>query len=325
MKKILKLSIVILCIILLIACVLPFLIPVPPLQGVVPPEQLSDNDSKFININNLQIHYKYGGQGEPAFVLLHGFLTSTYTWRELFNDLANKGSVVAFDRPAFGLSERPLEWEGSNPYSSDAQVDITIGLMDALGLTEGVLVGNSAGGTIALLTALKYPERVKALILLDPAVYTGSGTPMWIKPLLSLPQFQRLGPLILRGVQNWGKEFGKTAWYDPSKITPQIWEEYTLPLRAKNWDRGLWEFMRANKPSDIEKNLGNIQIPVLVITGENDRIVPPEQTIRLGKELPNAQTVVIPSCGHIPQEECPEAVLAAIDQFLQNNKLTPVK
>ena len=72
---------------------LPFLIPVPPLQGIVPPEQLSDDDSKFINVDNLQIHYKYAGQGEPTFVLLHGFLASTYSWRELFDELANNWSV----------------------------------------------------------------------------------------------------------------------------------------------------------------------------------------------------------------------------------------
>jgi pimeloyl-ACP methyl ester carboxylesterase len=197
--------------------------------------------------------------------------------------------------------------------------------MDALGIPEAVLVGNSAGGTIALLTAIQHPERVKALILLDPAVYTGSGAPGWIEPLLRLPQFQRIGPVLLRGVQKWGIEFGKTAWYDPSRISPRDWDGYTLPLKVVNWDRGLWEFMRARKSLDIETKVKQIQIPVLVITGENDRIVPPEQSIRLAEELPNAQIVVIPQCGHVPQEECPVAVLDAIDKFLQNNDLKPIQ
>ena len=80
--------------------------------------------------------------------------------------------------------------------------------MDTLKVSESVLVGNSAGGTIALLTALRHPERVKALILLDPAIYFGSEPPRWIKPLLNLPQFKRTGPYLLRNVQNWGIEFG---------------------------------------------------------------------------------------------------------------------
>jgi pimeloyl-ACP methyl ester carboxylesterase len=83
--------------------------------------------------------------------------------------------------------------------------------------------------------------------------------------------------------------------------------------------------MLAGKPTNIEGNLNNIHIPVLVITGKNDRIVPAEQSIRLAKELPGAQIVVIPQCGHVPQEECPQAVLEAIDKFLQNNDLTPIR
>lgn len=325
MKKFLKITVIGISVILLISCVLPLIVPLPPLPGVVSPEQLAEEDSEFIKVNDLQIHYQSKGQGEPAFVLLHGFLASTFTWREIFDDLARVGAVIAFDRPAFGLSERPLDWEGTNPYSSASQVDITIGLMDTLGVSEAVLVGNSAGGTIALLTALQHPERVKALILLDPAVYTTSEAPRWIEPLLHLPQLQRIGPLMLRGVQKWGKEFGRTAWYDPAKISPQVWEGYILPLKVENWDRGLWEFMRARKSSDIESNLKQIQIPVLVITGKEDRIVPAEQSMRLAEELPNAQIVVIPQCGHVPQEECPEAVLDAIDKFLQNNDLKSIQ
>lgn len=321
MKKVLKISLIALGTIILLALIIPFFIPIPPLQGVVPPEQLADEDSKFIEINNLKIHYKSAGQDRLAFVLLHGFLASTFTWRELINDLATQGTVIAFDRPGFGLTERPLEWQDANPYSYDSQIGLTIGLMDALGISEGVLVGNSAGGAIALLTTLRHPERVSALILIDPAVYINASAPAWIKPLLNLPQINRIGPYLLRGVQNWGIEFGKSAWYDPSKITPQILEGYMLPLKAENWDRGFWEFFLASKALNLETNLSNIKIPVLVITGENDRIIPAEQSIHLSKELPDAQVVVIPQCGHIPQEECPAAVLKAMNDFLVANNL----
>jgi len=321
MKKVLKISLIALGTIILLALIIPLFIPIPPLQGVVPPEQLADEDSKFVEINNLKIHYKLAGQNRPAFVLLHGFLASTFTWRELIDDLATQGTVIAFDRPGFGLTERPLEWQEANPYSYDSQVGLTIGLMDALEISEGVLVGNSAGGAIAMLTTLRHPDRVSALILIDPAVYIEAAAPAWIKPLLGLPQIDRIGPYLLRGVQNWGIEFGKSAWYDPSKITPQISEGYMLPLKAENWDRGFWEFFLASKALNLETNLSKIKIPVLVITGENDRIVPAEQSIHLSKELPNAQLVVIPQCGHIPQEECPDAVLKAMNDFLVANNL----
>ena len=323
MKKFLRFGCITLGILIILALIVPFFIPVPPLQGVVPPEQLADQDSQFTEINNVKIHYKSHGQGEPSFVLLHGFLASTFAWRELFDDLAEQGTVIAFDRAGFGLTERPLEWQGTNPYDADSQVAVTTELMNELNLSESVLIGNSAGGTIAMLTALSHPERVSALILLDPAVYTDGSAPAWIKPLLNLPQIDRIGPYLLRGINKWGQEFGKSAWYDPSKVTPQIEEGYTRPLRAENWDRGLWEFILASKSSQLVDNLGKITIPVLVITGENDRIVPAEQSIRLSKELPNAELVVIPQCGHVPHEECPTAVLEAINDFLMANNLLP--
>ena len=98
--------------------------------------------------------------------------------------------MVAFDRPAFGLTERPMPGDfpnGVNPYTADAQADLTVGLMDELGIEQAVLVGNSAGGTIAAHTALRYPERVKALVLVDAAIYGGGGSPSWARPLLTTP------------------------------------------------------------------------------------------------------------------------------------------
>ena len=100
----------------------PFLIPVPPLEGTVPPQQLADPDSRFIEINGLAVHYKQLGQGQPTFILLHGFGASLFSWREVMAPLADMGTVVAFDRPAFGLTARPMpgEWESDSPYSAAA-------------------------------------------------------------------------------------------------------------------------------------------------------------------------------------------------------------
>ena len=69
-------------------------------------------------------------------------------------------------------------------------------------------------------------------------------------------------------------------------------------------------------PSGLPARLAELQLPVLVITGDNDRIVPTQQSVKLAAELPNATLVVVPACGHVPQEECPQAVLDAIQPFL---------
>ncbi len=296
----------------------PFLIPIPPLKDTVPPEELADSDSKFVEVNGLNVHYKESGDGGPAIILLHGFLASIFSWREVMEPLSEYSRVVAFDRPAFGLTERPLEWEVENPYSRDSQVELVIGLMDQLGIDQAVLVGNSAGGTVSMSTALKYPQRVKALILVDPAVYEGGGSPGWSRIFMKLPQIKRLGPLLIRNVTQWGRRFGESAWHDPSKFTPDIWEGYTKALRAENWDRALWEFTLASSDSQLAERLAEIEMPVLVITGDDDRIVPTEESIRLAGEIKDAELEVLKDCGHVPQEECPEAFLDAVVEFMIN-------
>ncbi len=74
----------------------------------------------------------------------------------------------------------------------------------------------------------------------------------------------------------------------------------------------------ASQPLDLASRLGELALPVLVMTGDDDRIVPTAQSVRLSKEIPGARLVVVPNCGHIPQEEQPQAFLQAVGQFLSS-------
>ena len=294
----------------------PFLVPVPALEGTLPPKALADPNSQFIEINGLDVHVKVMGQGEPVFVLLHGFGASLYSWHAVMELFSQLGTVIVYDRPAFGLTERPLSWEGQNPYGPEAQVALLIGLLDHFGVQQPILVGNSAGGAVAMQTTLAYPERVAALILVDPAVYAGGGAPAWVRPLLSTPQMRHLGPLVARQIQARGPELIEMAWHDPARLSPEALELYKKPLQAENWDRALWEFTLASRPSELAERLDELTLPVLVITGDDDRIVPTADSIRLADELPNAGLVVIPNAGHVPHEEQPEAFMLAVTGFL---------
>lgn len=318
-NKVVRVALILLIVIAALLLIGPFLIPVPALTDTKPVRELADPDSQFAEVGGLDVHYKTAGQGDPAVLLLHGFAASTYSWREVMPSLAENHLVVAFDRPAFGLTERPMPGEfpnDVNPYTPEAQTDLTIGLMDELGIDQAVLVGNSAGGTVATYTALRYPDRVRALILVDAAIYAGGGSPAFVRPLLKTPQMRHVGPLIARAIRNWGYQFGQSAWHDPTKFTDEIWQNYTKPLQAENWDRALWELTSASQPLGLDQRLDELAIPVLVITGDDDRIVPTEQSIRLAAEIPGAELVVIPNCGHVPQEECPAEFLAAVNDFL---------
>lgn len=319
MRKFYRGLLIFLAVILILLLVGPFLIPISPLTGAQPIEALADPDSRFVEVDGVAVHYKQMGQGEPALILLHGFGASTFSWREVMRPLSESYTVVAFDRPAFGLTERPLpgEWEGRSPYSPEAQVDLLFGLMDALGIEKAVLVGNSAGGTVSLNAALANPERVQGLVLVDAAVYGTGGSPAWVRPLLQTPQMDRLGPLFVRSISTRGMDLLTTAWHDPEAITPEINAGYRKPLQAENWDVGLWQLTKTSRASDMADRLGELQMPVLVVTGDDDRIVPTDESIRLAGEISGAELVVFENCGHVPQEECPGVFLGAVKPFLQ--------
>ncbi len=284
----------------------------------VPVEQLAEPDSQFTDVDGLSVHYKVVGQDGHPMLLLHGFAASVFSWRKVMEPLSEAGAVIAFDRPAFGLTERPMpeEWEGRNPYTPEAQADLTVALMDELGVEKAVLVGHSAGGTVALLTALRYPERVEALVLEGAAVYDYAPTPEWMAPLLRMPPMDRLGPLLVRSITLLGEVVIREAWSDPNKITVELISDYKKPLQVENWDRALWELVLARHPLGLEGRLDEVSVPVLVITGENDRIVPSRNSERLAAELPRAELAVIADCGHVPHEECPLRFLEAVEGFL---------
>jgi pimeloyl-ACP methyl ester carboxylesterase len=296
----------------------PFLIPVPVLTGIVAEKELADIDSRFINVNGLDVHYKERGSGDRIFILLHGFGASLYSWREVMQPFALLGRVIAYDRPAFGLTSRPLagSWSGDSPYSPEAQVSLLFALMDTLGVEKATLVGNSAGGTIALQAALERPERVSGLILVDAAVYAGGGSPTWLSPLLDMPQFNHLGPLLARQLQARGDDFIRTAWHDPSRVSAEILEGYRKPLRVNHWDSALWELTKASHPLGLPARLGELKKPTLVLTGDDDRIVPTGQSLRLAGEIPAAMLVVIKDSGHVSQEEKPAEFMQAVQGFI---------
>lgn len=313
------LPLVVMLLVLFVCCALacPPLNRVAMVADTIPEEQLAEPDSRFIDVDGLQVHYKLVGEDGRTFVLLHGFAASVFSWRKVMEPLSEMGTVVAFDRPAFGLTERPMrgEFGETNPYSPEAQVELTVALMDELGVEKAVLVGHSAGGTIAVLTALRYPERVEALVLEDAAIYEQGGTPAWLRPFLVTPCMGRLGPFLVRTITMWGEAVIRRAWDDPDKITLELISGYKKPLQAENWDRALWEFVLASHPLGLEERLDEVSVPTLVITGERDRIVPTRNSERLAAELPQAQLVVVPDCGHVPHEECPEQFLMAAVGF----------
>ncbi|MCA9836138.1 MAG: alpha/beta hydrolase [Trueperaceae bacterium] len=322
-----KVSLAVLLSLLTLLFVGPLITTVPPLENTVSAVSLADADSKFIDLGDLNVHYKTAGDpaADHVFILIHGFGSSLYTWHKLMPALAEQGYVLAFDRIAFGLTERPMrgDWTGESPYSDGAQREQLVELMTALGIDKAVLLGHSSGGALAAEFALEYPDKVEALVLFDPAVFRTGGAPAWSRFLLHTPQLNRIGPLIMRQFGGEpGQNFLKSAWYDPEKLSDDDRAAYQETLSVHDWDKALWELSKANQNTNLSKQLGAIEQPVLLISGEEDKVVPLDYTQRLADELGQAELETFSACGHIPQEECPDRVIPAVLAWL-NTTLEP--
>jgi pimeloyl-ACP methyl ester carboxylesterase len=307
---------------------LPLVWPVPPLTGVAPAREVAGEEATWIDAGALDLHARLAGPSSAGAGVangvadgvgvgfLHGFGSNLESFARVQDALSDRAVTVAWDRPAFGLSERPLTWSGDNPYGPDAQVAHVLTALDAAGIDRAVLVGHSAGGAIAIQTALAHPARVAGLVLIAPAVYRGGGAPAWSRWALHTPQLERIGPLLMRQLGGEpGESLLRSSYADPERLRPEVLEAYRRATRVQDWDRGLWELVKASREPELADRLAEVDVPTLVVTGLQDTIVPPEQTVRLASELPDARLLEIDDCGHVPQEECATPVIEAIDAW----------
>lgn len=299
--------------------VVPLLWPVPELEDTVEPAALAGPDSRFVEIEGIEYHYVRSGEATCAVILLHGAGAWTFSWKPVLDDIAQRCTVVAYDRPAFGLTGRPLSWSGPNPYDPATQADHTIALMDALDIERAVLVGHSAGGAVATLAAERHPERVIGLVLEAPAVFVSGGPPALLRPLLRTPQAKRIGPLFLRRVLDGdtGERAVRGAWADPQAVPDEVIAGYQVPLRARDWDRALWEWTAAPRSADPADAVTGIRVPTLVVAGDRDTYVPYEQSAQVAEAL-GAPLKTFEGTGHIPHEERPERFASVLYRFLDD-------
>lgn len=328
-KNVIKTILIVLASILglfiLLVVVGPFLIPIQPLEGLVSAQEAASENSQFVTIpfegtDGIAIHYieeaSASLEAETTFVLIHGSVYNAFTWNEVMDFFGEQGRAIAYDQIPYGLSEKLVvgDWDDTNPYSSDAAVEQLFLFLDALEVDKVVLVGNSYGSVLAMQAALARPERVEALVLADAAVYVQEEMPAFV---MKLPQVQRMGPLAARQIGG-SEAFVRQTYLDPDQITDERMNLTLIHTEVEDWDVALWEYLRVwgTDGPDIAAQISEIQQPVLVLTGDSDAVVPVEDSQRLDIELPNSELVILPSCGHVPQEECPAAFEEAVGAWL---------
>ncbi len=303
----------------------PFLIPVKPLKNLVAAQDLAAPDSQFITIpfdgtDGIELHYLSSGAGSPdddlKFILLHGSNFNAFTWNEVLDVFEQYGQAFAYDQIPYGLSEKLIagDWGIRNPYSSEAAVDQLFLFMDALGVERAVLVGSSYGAALAVQATLVYPERVDALILADAAVYVEEEMPAW---LFELPQVRHLGPVFARQLGQ-SEAFIRQTYQDPEQISVERMAQTMIQTQMTNWDMAYWEYLRVwgTDTPNYQVRIPEIRQPTLVISGDSDKVVPVADSQKLHSELPNSELTILPLCGHVPQEECPELFADAVATWL---------
>jgi pimeloyl-ACP methyl ester carboxylesterase len=299
----------------------PLMVPVST-SGAVTHKEAAGPEGTFFKWQGIDIHYRLTSAQATCptpsklVVLIHGFGASTFSWLPVEDKFSPCDDVISYDRPAFGLTERKLSWDGLNPYSIAAQQSILTELIAKFANGRpAILVGHSAGGVIASQFALNNPDKVSKLVLEAPAILnsTPGADNSWFT---YIPQLNHIGPLVVSSIASSGMDLLSESYHDTSKLTDAIIAGYRVPLTIQNWEFAFWEFSRADRANDVAGRLSEFQMPVLIITGDDDRVVETALSRELAKKMPSAEFVVISNSGHLPHEETAEEFMSAVRKFI---------
>jgi pimeloyl-ACP methyl ester carboxylesterase len=276
-------------------------------------------EPRFETIAGRRVRFVRRGSG-PAIVLLHGFASSIYTWKDVLPVLARDHDVVALDLPGFGQSDCPPD------LSFDEYPGIVAGLLDRLGLARATVVGNSMGGAVAAVMAAVRPDRVERLVLVDAAGFNleEKQRPWPIRVLGSPPIAAVLDHLPLRRLLVAASL--EQVFFDDALVTDERIDEYLEPMLRPPTPRALRSLLasRAGDPKAVQKLLPEVTAPALIIWGREDLWIPVRDADRFAAALHGSRVAVLDRCGHMPQEERPEEVARLIREFASPAAPLPV-
>ena len=302
----------------------PMLLPETTPADRLPRRDLARPGSRFVRLDGVEVHHEVYGPVDaapdtPTLLMAHHFYGSTPVWDRLTPLLSDRYRIVTWDRPGFGLTERPLHGMlPHNPYTREAAARLGWSLLDALDVEDAVLVGASAGGTNVLEMYAMAPDRVRAIVLLAPAITGDVGAPPQLRRLLRTTPLRRLGPRVVeRFIGDITPERSTRSWNDPSRAHDIDLAAYRDLVRVEGWSRGLWEVMTAEGPPDLRRVLRSITVPTLVVTGAQDRTIAPRWGRWVAAVVPGGRFELLPDCGHVPHQERPEELARFVRPFLE--------
>ncbi|PON89409.1 Epoxide hydrolase-like [Trema orientale] len=307
----------------------------PVLSEEIPPFSLdSGKEDEVRKLNSPTLERDLEADGQFGVVLVHGFGGGVFSWRHVMGALARQVgcTVAAFDRPGWGLTSRPHreDWEEKempNPYKLETQVDLLLSFCSEMGFSSVVLVGHDDGGLLALMAAQKNKESlnssnvtIKGVVLLSVSL-SREVVPGFARILMrtSLGKRHLVRPLLRTEIT---QVVNRRAWYNATKLTTEVLSLYKAPLCVEGWDDALHEIGRLSHQTILTREIAESllkaveNIPMMVIAGAEDALVPLKSSQAMASKLSNSKLVAISGCGHLPHEECPKALLAAVSPFI---------
>jgi pimeloyl-ACP methyl ester carboxylesterase len=271
--------------------------------------------SHFADIDGVRIHYQEKGTGTPL-VLIHGYTSSTYSWKDVFEPLSKDFHLIVVDLKGFGFSGKP-----DGDYTRRAQATLVAHLLEHLNIEKAWLCGNSMGGEVALNVALASPERVAGLILIDSAGVEIPGKESLAPGYLMVPGIGRILVAVSLTRDKLVRQGLEKSFYDQTKVTEDRVANYYRPLKTRGGQLGALRARTQWSLFPVESELSKINVPTLILWGDQDQLIPLAAGRKLNSLIKDSRLVIFNNCGHLPQEEMPARTIDEITKFIAGREM----
>lgn len=268
----------------------------------------------FAPAPGMTVHYTdEGPRDKQAILLVHGFAASVHAWRPWIERLKADYRLIAIDLPGHGLTEAPPGYQ--------ATLEGNAGLVDALaqhlGVSHFVLTGNSMGGAVSLAYAMQHADKLDGLVLVDAAGWPGDGKRGGPPGFVALFN-NGFGRFLIKLVDPHLFAAGglKSAYVDEALVTDALVDRYVdFAMAEGHRDVLLTQRPQPSPPWTIDSFRG-IDVPTLVMVGEKDALIPPDDARAIANAIPGAYLVTYPEGGHLPMEQLPDATVQHLRAFI---------
>lgn len=276
--------------------------------------------SKSIMAAGIRTNYHDMGEGFPV-VFLHGSgpgVSAWVNWRPILPKIAQQNRALAFDMVGFGFTDRPDNFT----YNMETWIEHLLGFIDALGLEQVDLVGNSFGGAISIAAAIRHPNRIRRLVLMGSGGIKSPITPgldeVWgYTP--SPENMRRVLEILAHDQDRVSDDLAKNRY--EASIRPGFQESYSqmFPAPRQRWIDSL---------TCEEGEISKLPHQTLIVHGRKDRVIPVEDAFRMLELIPRAQLHVFGECGHWTQIEQTDRFVELLVNFFaeaETNEPIPLK